>query len=391
MSILRFLLSALLILFFSSSAMADTYIELGDLTISYEIGSIDPETLNGNARNLVVKNKTLPDTVFLIDEYNLYSTNDGSTITIEDLYISGMTIILPEQAMFTVKKITWSDGQVDDNWLEMLIENSEVGKPFYSNLGVMTVNGITGIDQGRTVVSIDTISIDSIDNSNNPYNNLPIGDASVEIRNIFIPVDANDDPEIIQNLKNMGFDGFRFSIGMTGQNFMFNDRVDTRSEIYISADNLMDLKISMGFGFSNFILQEMDQMYTNTNKIDFDSMRDEYLGLLMLGMTFNNMELIISDKGLIDIVLDAYAAERGLSRKQAVSIMMDTVASSIGVVAPNTYQEIAPSIRDFLNRGGTISARLNPAQPLPIASLLGVVAIPDQAKDLLGLSVKHRH
>lgn len=386
MPIIRFLSSVCLFILVSTPSFANSIIELTDHTISYERGSLDADTLNGDAKNVVIKQKSRRGGTILIDQYSLSSSKDGMTTTIENLSLTGLTFITPEQDKITVEEFSWSDGQIEGNWMDFLIESSDGQNPMFSNLGVITANSIIGAEQGRTVFIVDSIFIDSSDMPNNPYQNLPISDLSFEFRNIFIPAGSNDD-EYAQSMRAMGLDGVRFSVALAGKNVLLEDRINTNVTLFLSADKMMDLRMSMGIGTSDLMLSELDRMVAVSN---MDDVADMYFELMMIGMFFNNMDIIISDKGILDVMIDEYAAEMGLNRSQAVSMMMDSVAASIGVAAPNTYREIAPHLRGFLNEGGTLYTGLNPPQPVPAASLLGIMAIPDQIKDLLGLSMSHQ-
>ena len=369
------------------SAFANSIIELSSHTISYESGSIDAETLNGDATNVVIKQKSRRGGTILIDQYSLNSTDDGTTTTIESLMLNGVTMITQDQEKVTVEEFSWAGGQIDGNWMDMLIESGQGENPIFSNLGTITANAITGTEDGQTVFTVDSVFINTTDMADNPYKNLPISDLSFEFRNIFIPASVSNDDELRLSMQEMGMDGFRFSVALAGKNVLMSDRINTNMTLLMSADKMADIRMSLGLGTSDLILSEIDRMIATS---EMEDVADMYIELMMVGMFFNNMDLIVSDKGVLDILIADYAEEMGVSRDQAVSLMMDGVASAIGVAAPNTYREIAPHLRSFLDQGGSLYVGLNPNQPVPAASLLGIIAIPDQAKDLLGLTFNHQ-
>ena len=366
---------------------AASIIELADHTISYERGSIDEETLNGDAKNVVIKQKSRRGGTVLVDNYKMLSREENGITTIDELSLSGVTIIGEDKSKLTVETISWTNGQVAGNWVDVMINGVGDENALFANLGMITANNIMGSEDGQTMFTIDSAFFNSSEMPNNPYENLPISDLSFEFRNIFIPSAASGDDEFVQGMKALGLDGAQFSVALAGKNVLLEDRINTNLTLFLSAEKMADIRMSMAIGTSDLILSEVNRL---VEVADMDDVADMYVELMMVGMFFNNMDLIISDKGIRDIMLSDYAAENNVSKDQAVSMIMDSIAASIGVAAPNTYSEIAPHLRGFISEGGTLYMGLNPNQPVPAASMFGIIAIPDQAKDLLGLSIQHQ-
>ena len=384
---LRIFLASIVIFSWNSVSNAASIIELIDHTISYESGSIDDDTLNGDARNVVIREKSRTGSSILIDRYKMVSTESEGVTSIEDLTLTGVTIIGEDRSKVEFDELTWTDGQVDRDWIDIIINGGGNENALLSNLGVITVTNITGSQDGEVMFTVDSLFFNSSEMADNPYENLPISNLSFEFRNIFIPSTASGDDEFVQGMQAMGLDGVRMSIALAGQNVLMEDRINTNLTLFISAEKMADIRMSMGIGTSDLILSEVNRMI---EVADMDDIADVTVELMMLGMFFNNMDMIINDKGLLDVMIADFAAENNVSRDQAVSLMMDSIAATIGVAAPNTFNEVAPHIRGFLSEGGTLYVGFNPAQPVPAVSMFGLAALPDQAKDLLGLSVNHQ-
>ena len=382
------ILSFIVIFFgFVSGALAASIIELSEHTISYQSGMIDEETLNGDAKNVVIRQKSRRGGSVLIDQYKMISTVDNDVTKIEDLSLSGITIIAEDKSKITVEELSWRDGEVDRNWIDVIINGVGDENAIMSNLGVITANNIAGSENGQTMFTVDSIFFNSAEMQNNPYENLPISDLSFEFRNIYIPSEVSGDDEFVLGMQAMGLDGVRMSVALAAKNVLLEDRINTNMTLFLSADKMADIRMSMAIGTSDLILSEVNRM---VEVADMEDVADMYIELMMVGMFFNNMDLIIADKGIRNVIMDDFAYENNVTRDQAVTLMMDSVAASIGVAAPNTYAEIDPHLRGFLAEGGTLYLGLNPTQPVPAASLFGIIAIPDQAKDLLGLSIQHQ-
>ncbi len=371
---------------FAASAKASSIIELADHTISYESGFIDPDTLNGEARNVVLRDKSRRDVNIFIDEYAFTSRNDGDLLIIDNLVFNGMTIITSDDVKFTVENFAWTGGQIDGNWLDAIFNGAVGQHSFFNDIGKISVNNLVASGAGSTVFTIDNIYVNSAEMANNPYENLPISDVSFEFRNIYIPLEVAEDEEFVQGMKALGLDGIKFSLALSGKNVFVEDRINTNLALFITAEKMAEMRMTLGLGTSDLILSELNRMVTTE---DLEDIGDMYIEMMMVGLFFNNMDIILSDKGILDVMITDFAAQNSINRDQAISLLMDSVASVIGVVAPNTYRQIAPPMRSFLSEGGTLYLGLNPTQPVPAASMFGIIALPDQAKDLLGLSINH--
>ena len=110
----------------------------------------------------------------------------------------------------------------------------------------------------------------------------------------------------------------------------------------------------------------------------------------MLGISgavaLTNVELVIDDRGLLDIMMGLAAAE-GISEAEYRNDSPFCCCSKPSGTFPE--KPVANRAAGRLQQGGRLNIAMMPAQPVPLSGFIGFMMLPDLAIDQLGVQVAH--
>ena len=366
------------------SASASEMLRLGDAIVTYQSGFIDPQNLNGEARDVTITGDD--GSVVSFDQYRFKTTPEGGQTRVEYLEMKGM-VITEDQDVITIQDFNWTDIVLpvaefnvnalmfDDNFLDQI-----------ENFGQFSVDNLDYFENGQQNLHIDQIAFNSamVDVPNLP--DIPIQDVQIDLKNMVVAVDASQDPEFLDMMDQLNLDQFVMNISASSVVEVQPDRVDNNIITAVEFKGMGQVELEIGIGMLNSSLQILNAAVTQPGA----EISDELVGLIFTGGLFNNMRFMVQDQGLLNLFLDEYARDENISRAEGINMLMDQLAINLGSFAPLTFAKVAPDVRGFLENGGTLTLALDPPSPTVFSSFLGFAAVPDTAAEALGLTVDHQ-
>jgi len=125
----------------------------------------------------------------------------------------------------------------------------------------------------------------------------------------------------------------------------------------------------------------------NQNFENLDNFNNEML--MELGkIQINKVKFQIEDLGVRKPLIIMYASNMGMSEEDVISISNDIIQSVLSPFIPVNAEKFSKSISKFIEQGGKLTFNINPQNPLPIISTMGLFVMPDLAIESLGISLE---
>ena len=116
-------------------------------------------------------------------------------------------------------------------------------------------------------------------------------------------------------------------------------------------------------------------------------------GAALLGLSgavsLDAAEIVIDDRGLLDILFEIAAEEEGVSDGDMRTMARMVLASALQGTFPENAANLLPPIEALVSQGGEIQVLAQPGMPVPLSSSLGFMMLPDMAIQQLGITVTH--
>ena len=116
-------------------------------------------------------------------------------------------------------------------------------------------------------------------------------------------------------------------------------------------------------------------------------------GAALLGLSgavsLDAAEIVIDDRGLLDILFEIAAEEEGVSDGDMRTMARVVLASALQGTFPENAANLLPPIEALINQGGELQVLAQPGMPVPLSSSLGFMMLPDMAIQQLGITVTH--
>jgi len=355
---------------------------LDGATLTYETGKIDPQTFNGYASDLTV---LFDDGMRLTAKrYLMKTSQSGNEFNVERFEMDGI-VIRDDEMMIVIDDINWSSLVFPSNassFRSLDLDQFDHLK----DVGRLMINAISVYENNRLMITIDALLIDG-ENVDFPIlTHTPIQNVTIDLRNAVFRRDIDpSNYDFQQFLDRINRDDLTLNMRMYSNAEPKSDRLDTTVEMVVSMLDAGGVELDIGVGILNSSLIIIDAAMKDQG----DDLDDELLGMMLAGGFLNGLRLTIDDDGMLALMLDDYRRGQNITRYQAVDSIMNEIAFALGSFAPNTFSDIAPEIRRFLDQGGALEIRLAPPSPASFSALIGFAAVPDTAAQALGLSVQH--
>ena len=368
----------------SMATIAQAYetMRLDGATLTYETGKIDPQTFNGYASDLTV---LFDDGMRLTAKrYLMKTSQSGNEFNVERFEMDGI-VIRDDEMTIVIDDINWSSLVFPSNassFRSLDLDQFDHLK----DVGRLMINAISVYENNRLMITIDALLIDG-ENVDFPIlTHTPIQNVTIELRNAVFRRDIDpSNYDFQQFLDRINRDDLTLNMRMYSNAEPKSDRLDTTVEMVVSMLDAGGVELDIGVGILNSSLIIIDAAMKDQG----DDLDDELLGMMLAGGFLNGLRLTIDDDGMLALMLDDYRRGQNMTRYQAVDSIMNEIAFALGSFAPNTFSDIAPEIRRFLDQGGALEIRLAPPSPASFSALIGFAAVPDTAAQALGLSVQH--
>ena len=116
-------------------------------------------------------------------------------------------------------------------------------------------------------------------------------------------------------------------------------------------------------------------------------------GAALLGLSgavsLDAAEIVIDDRGLLDILFEIAADEEGVSDGDMRTMARMVLASALQGTFPENAANLLPPIEALVSQGGELQVLAQPGMPVPLSSSLGFMMLPDMAIQQLGITVTH--
>ena len=116
-------------------------------------------------------------------------------------------------------------------------------------------------------------------------------------------------------------------------------------------------------------------------------------GAALLGLSgavsLDAAEIVIDDRGLLDILFEIAAEEEGVSDGDMRTMARMVLASALQGTFPENAANMLPPIEALVSKGGELQVLAQPGMPVPLSSSLGFMMLPDMAIQQLGITVNH--
>ena len=116
-------------------------------------------------------------------------------------------------------------------------------------------------------------------------------------------------------------------------------------------------------------------------------------GAALLGLSgavsLDAAEIVIDDRGLLDILFEISAEEEGVSDGDMRTMARMVLASALQGTFPENAANLLPPIEALVSKGGELQVLAQPGMPVPLSSSLGFMMLPDMAIQQLGITVNH--
>lgn len=116
-------------------------------------------------------------------------------------------------------------------------------------------------------------------------------------------------------------------------------------------------------------------------------------GAALLGLSgavsLDAAEIVIDDRGLLDILFEIAAEEEGVSDGDMRTMARMVLASALQGTFPENAANLLPPIEALISQGGELQVLAQPGMPVPLSSSLGFMMLPDMAIQQLGVTVTH--
>lgn len=355
---------------------------LDGATLTYETGKIDPQTFNGYASDLTV---LFDDGMRLTAKrYLMKTSQSGNEFNVERFEMDGI-VIRDDEMMIVIDDINWSSLVFPSNassFRSLDLDQFDHLK----DVGRLMINAISVYENNRLMITIDALLIDG-ENVDFPIlTHTPIQNVTIDLRNAVFRRDIDpSNYDFQQFLDRINRDDLTLNMRMYSNAEPISDRLDTTVEMVVSMLDAGGVELDIGVGILNSSLIIIDAAMKDQG----DDLDDELLGMMLAGGFLNGLRLTIDDDGMLALMLDDYRRGQNMTRYQSVDQIMNEIAFALGSFAPNTFSDIAPEIRRFLDQGGALEIRLAPPSPASFSAFIGFAAVPDTAAQALGLSVQH--
>ena len=393
---LRNFFLVLIFFVFSNQTYAEKFIDLGSsLKLSYKTGNIDTNTFNGfasdisffdkfnndeligNAKTLKIESQKNKDGQVIINLFSLseifaYDDEFGFEIVIDKISIrdfnsailkddfaedvANYDLLKHKNFSFNISGVNFKNNEFDLGIKKISLPKIKYGK----------------LSSGEEFAQETSFEIKEISFTANPSNIdlLPLNVILASIGKQSLIVDLNTYSEVFDKglmLKIISKLGLNI-IGGAALNLELDYSVPIETFSYFSNNqSLIDELQTQSFenldNFNNEILMELGKI--QLNKVIFQ----------------------IEDLGVRKPLIIMAASNMGMSEEDVINMSNEMIQSVLSPFIPVNAEKFADSISKFVEQGGKLTFSINPQNPLPIISSMGLLVMPDLAIESLGIKL----
>ena len=392
---LRKFFLVLIFFVFSNQVYAEKFIDLGpSLKLSYKTGNIDTNTFNGfaadisffdkfnndeligNAKTLKIESQKNKEGQVIINLFSLseifaYDDELGFEIVIDKISIrdfnsailkddfedvANYDLLKHKNFSFNISGVNFNNNEFDLGIKKISLPKIKYGK----------------LSSGEEFAQETSFEIKEISFTANPSNIdlLPLNVILASIGQKSLTLDLNTYSEVFdKGLMLKIISKLRLNIiGGAALNLELDYSVPIETFSYFSNNqSLIDELQTQNFenldNFNNEILMELGKI--QINKVIFQ----------------------IEDLGVRKPLIIMAASNMGMSEEDVINMSNEMIQSVLFPFIPVNAEKFSDSISNFIEQGGKLTFSINPQNPLPIISSMGLLVMPDLAIESLGIKL----
>ena len=352
-------------------------LETGEI-ISFDDGNLDMATGSGQMTGVIIEDRG--EVILSADFLNIAAEGTPGSVDwmIRDLQMKNAEF--PEAQMF-VNEIVLRD---------VAIGEFSQDTPTTDVQGVVTEASLArfrniSIEADEALISIDQISTLPITLGMLGEGQQVVTDGGIAVSGLTImPLNTSSDrPPFLDELEARGITEVTADLEVSG---------GIRSEgshLRLGYDLFVDLRDLAGLSFG-FDMQVDSDVYSQLLPM-LENPEDNAAAMLGISgaVALTNAELVIDDRGLLDIMMGLAATEQGMSEAEYRTTARFTAVQGLQALFPEKAQLLTVPLEDFMQQGGRLNIAMMPAQPVPLSGFIGFMMLPDLAIDQLGVQVAH--
>lgn len=352
-------------------------LETGEI-ISFDDGNLDMATGSGQMTGVIIEDRG--EVILSADFLNIAAEGTPGSVDwmIRDLQMKNAEF--PEAQMF-VNEIVLSD---------VAIGEFSQDTPTTDVQGVVTEETLArfrniSIEADEALISIDQISTLPITLGMLGEGQQVVTDGGIAVAGLTImPLNTSSDrPPFLDELEARGITEVTADLEVSG------GIRSEESHLRLGYDLLVDLRDLAGLSFG-FDMQVDSDVYSQLLPM-LENPEDNAAAMLGISgaVALTNAELVIDDRGLLDIMMGLAATEQGMSEAEYRTTARFTAVQGLQALFPEKAQLLTVPLEDFMQQGGRLNIAMMPAQPVPLSGFIGFMMLPDLAIDQLGVQVAH--
>ena len=392
---LRKFFLVLIFLVFSNQTYAEKFIDLGpSLKLSYKTGNIDTNTFNGfaadisffdkfnndeligNAKTLKIESQKNKEGQVIINLFSLseifaYDDELGFEIVIDKISIrdfnsailkddfedvANYDLLKHKNFSFNISGVNFKNNEFDLGIKKISLPKIKYGK----------------LSSGEEFAQETSFEIKEISFTANPSNIdlLPLNVILASIGQKSLTLDLNTYSEVFdKGLMLKIISKLRLNIiGGAALNLELDYSVPIETFSYFSNNQSL-----------------IDELQTQ-NFENLDNLNNEIL--MELGkIQLNKVIFQIEDLGVRKPLIIMAASNMGMSEEDVINMSNEMIQSVLFPFIPVNAEKFSDSISNFIEQGGKLTFSINPQNPLPIISSMGLLVMPDLAIESLGIKL----
>lgn len=195
---------------------------------------------------------------------------------------------------------------------------------------------------------------------------------SLEAKDITVPVDALDDPEAQAFFEQMGLK----SISMSESLKLYWDEATQElvlENLQIELDKLGQLQANVRL--------------SGVPKAVFEDPENQ-AQLALVTMSFNSAEISLKNAGIVNAAIAKGAADAGVGEADFIKVLVAQAGAQLNAFGNQEFANmVTGAIETFLINPDTLTVSLKPANPVPVAQIMGSIATPQIIPTLLNAQV----
>ncbi|NBN77926.1 hypothetical protein GWI72_06545 [Microvirga tunisiensis] len=251
-----------------------------------------------------------------------------------------------------------------------LAKADSTATPGYSTV---EIEGVTILDKDKTEVGVESIYLAA----NSMEGNWPTS-GELQVTGIALTA-AQMEEEAKKQLTELGYDKLSFDIA---SNFTWSPQTGDLDfpQFDLTGADMGSLALAFKIGgLTADVVKKLEAAKDNS---------EESMALLQ-GLSVSSLRLRFENASLVDRVLDQQAKAAGTDRAAFVTQLKAGMPMMLALLQnPDFQTSVSTALSSFLDKPGSLTVEAKPAQPVPVAQIMGTAMLaPQTLPQVLGVAV----